>query len=241
MIAAVVLAVVTETAHGAWNITSGRNGAVLETRWRSDDQQHSEENEHSVDPNALGITTALNSSGQVAAFTIHRDAGDIIFNGWFGNGQAAGTFTFNANETFFTSLEKRGYAFNGIGDELSFATLDISNDYINAIERLGYKTDTRGLRTLRALDVTPEYISEMRAAGVDVEDAHRLVEMKAVGVTPGYVSDLANAGYPHLTSREYIQLKALGVNGIYIRSLASHGLKDLTIQRILQLKALGVD
>jgi hypothetical protein len=241
MIAAIVLAVVTETAHGTWDITSRRNEPVLETRWHSDDQQHSEENAHGIDPNALGISAALDSRGQVGAFTIHRDAGDIACDGWFGNGQAAGTFTFVPNATFFTALEKRGYVFNGIADELSFATLDVSNDYINAIERLGYKTDVRGLRELRALDVTPGYISEMRAAGVDVEDAHRLGEMKAVGVTPKYVSDLANAGYPHLTSREYIELKAIGVDGAYIRSLASHGLKDLTIRRILELKAIGVN
>lgn len=241
MIAAIVLAVVAETAHGTWDITSGRNEAVLETRWHSDDMQHSEENAHSVDTKALGISAALGSSGQVGAFTIHRDAGDLAFDGWFGNGQAAGTFTFVPNATFFRALEKRGYAFNGIADELSFATLDISNDYINSIERLGYKTDTRSLRELRALDVTPGYISGMRAAGIDVEDAHRLGEMKAVGVTPEYVSDLASAGYPHLTSREYIQLKAVGVDGAYVRSLASHGLKNLTIRRILELKALGVN
>lgn len=241
MIAAIVLAVVTETARGAWDITSRRNDVVLETRWHSDDMEHSQENARSIDPKALGIAAALNSTGQVGAFTIHRDAGEIAFNGWFGNGQAAGTFTFVPNAMFFTALEKRGYAFNGIADELSFATLDISNDYINSIERLGYKTDTRSLRELRALDVTPGYISAMRAAGVNVEDAHRLGEMKAVGVTPEYVSDLASAGYPHLTSREYIQLKAVGVDGAYIRSLASHGLKGLTIRRILELKAIGVN
>lgn len=204
-------------------------------------KQAREENGHCVDPKALGINAALNSIGQTGAFTIHRDAGDLAFNGWFGNGQAAGTFTFVPNATFFTALEKRGYAFNGTADELSFATLDISNDYVNSIERLGYKTDTRGLRTLRALDVTPEYIGAMRAAGVEVEDAHRLGEMKALGVTPQYVSDLASAGYPHLASREYIQLKALGVDGAYIRPLASHGLKDLTIRRIVELKAMGVN
>jgi hypothetical protein len=240
MIGAILLAAALETAHGTWNIIAGRTQAVLETRWHSDDFRHDEENGRSIDPKSLGIVDALNSTGEHSTFTIHRDAGDLVFDGWFGNGEAAGNFVYTPNAAFFTSLEKRGYAIDGIHDELSFATMDVTNDYIDSIERLGYKTDTRGLLQLRALGVTPAYITEMRAAGVDVQDARRLGQMKAVGVTPSFISDIAKAGYPHLTPREYVQLKAVGVDAAYIKYLSDHGLKNLNVRRIVEMKAMGI-
>ena len=270
MIAAILLAAAVETAHGTWNITMGKSEMVLETRWHSDDYRHEEDNGRAVDPNAVGIAAALKSSGQHATFTIHRDAGDLVFDGWFGNGTGAGNFTYTPNEAFFTALQKRGYAVDGIAEEMSFATLDVSNDYISSLEGLGYKTDARGLRELRSMNVTPEYITQMRAAGITADDARSLTEMKAVGVapdyvrtmksaglqnldrrslvelksmnvTPAFISEIAQAGYPHLTAREYVELKSMNIDAAYIRSLANHGLKDLTIRRIVELKSMGVN
>lgn len=236
------LAASAQDAHGTWTITTRADGNVhLETRWRSDDGIDTSNNSSDVDAGKLGITDALRSGGEHATFWLRRDAGNFRFDGWLSHGSGGGNFDFTPNDAFFASLRNRGYQVNGINDEMATAELDITSDYITSMERLGYKPDLHGLFAMRALRITPEYVSALHNAGLTGDDAHSIVSLKAVGVTGAYVNDIAQAGYSHLSAHQYTELRAMHIDGAFIRYLAAHGYKNLPIQRIVEMKAVGID
>lgn len=212
----VAIAARADSARGTWNVYTERGSLVLETRWHSDDGHSNEDRSGPIDARALGIANALASSGQHGSFAMHRDAGDFAFDGWFGNGEASGSYTFTANEAFFDALRKRGYNVQTIDRKMGFSLVDMTLAYVDAIT------------------------AEFHKAGGDQPDAHRLMEMKAVGVTPQYIEEIANNGYGHLTTREYVEFKAMGIDGAYLRKLADRGFKNLPARKVIAFKAMGI-
>ena len=78
---------------------------------------------------------------------------------------------------------------------------------------------------IKAMNVTPEYILDMRTAAPSLGrlDVSEYASMKAVGVTPDFARDLVAAGFPDVDSDELVQARAVGVSGGYIRSLKAPG------------------
>jgi bla regulator protein BlaR1 len=94
---------------------------------------------------------------------------------------------------------------------------------------------------MRAVGMTPEYVSAMRAASPQLArvDAETMIGMKAVGVTPDYVRELNAAGLGRLSMDEIMEAKAIGLNGSYVRSaIAAGAQRDL--DGLVQLKTLGI-
>ena len=72
---------------------------------------------------------------------------------------------------------------------------------------------------IKAMNVTPEYILDMRTAAPSLGhlDVSEYASMKAVGVTPDFAHDLVVAGFPDVDSDELVQARAVGVSGGYVR------------------------
>ncbi len=94
---------------------------------------------------------------------------------------------------------------------------------------------------IKAMNVTPEYILDMRTAAPSLGrlDVSEYASMKAVGVTPDFARDLVAAGFPDVDSDELVQARAVGVSGGYIRSLKALGVRG-DMDDFVQLRALGV-
>jgi beta-lactamase regulating signal transducer with metallopeptidase domain len=94
---------------------------------------------------------------------------------------------------------------------------------------------------MKAVGVTPEYVSAMRAASPALRDADAddLVGMKAVGVTPDYVRDLAAAGFGNLDAEALTDARAVGVSGGFIREMRASGYNG-DLDDFVQLRALGI-
>jgi len=229
-----------DTAQGTWSLSSANGSLQLEMHWS--DGKGSQTNDHSgfVDAAALGIASALASAGQHATFHLHRDAGDFTFDGWLGKGEGAGNYTFTSNEAFFNALRSRGYNIETLNYKMAFATLDITNAYIDQMERLGYKGDVNHLVAMKALGVTPEYVAQLQSTGVTELDASHVISLKALHVNPQFIKEIASAGFPRLSANEYVTLKAMHVDAAYIRYLRSHGFKDLTVNQVVSMKAEGI-
>ncbi len=93
------------------------------------------------------------------------------------------------------------------------------------------------LIALKVQGVTPEYVREMKAAGMpsDVDD---IVGMKVQGVTPEYVKQL-KAAYPGIDADTIIAFKVQGVTTEYASELAKLGIKADT-DELVGLKVQGV-
>lgn len=235
--AALTTAAFADSTKGTWTITSDHGVTQLEMHWRSADDRHNSDHSSSIDPSTLGVTAALNSPGEHTTFRVHREAGDYAFDGWLGGGQGAGTYTLTLNDAFFAALRSRGYDVTSIDYETAFANLDITTEYVNQMESLGFKIDASQLIAMKALDVTAQYVRDLQAAGVTDITQSQVVAMRALRIDRNYVNDIAQAGFPKLSANEYVTLKALHVDGAYISYLRSHGFKNLTVNQVVTMKA----
>ena len=95
---------------------------------------------------------------------------------------------------------------------------------------------------MKAVGVTPEYVSAMRASAHELRDADAddLVGMKAVGVTPGYVHELSAAGIRDFDAGDIAGARAVGVDGAYIREMRAAGFGDADLSDLTGARAVGV-
>jgi hypothetical protein len=255
---------------GGWSLATVASQLRLEISWSNADGTSHDNSSVTVDPAALGIGPALASSGQHIRFTLHREAGDFTMEGWVGNQQGGGTYTFEPNAAFFDALRARGFTISQPQDEVAAAELDVTLEFVDDVRRAGVNPEFHDLLAFRALGVDGAYIRDMaavgfahlephqliemralhidrayveamRAQGVADLDAHSVVELKALHIDGGYLQELAANGYPHLTARDYVQLKALRIDGDYVKKLASHGYTHLTVQQLISYKALHIE
>jgi hypothetical protein len=226
-----------DTARGTWNITDAHGKPQLELHWQGTDGLHNDEHSGYVDPQSLGIAGALKSHGEHTTFALRREAGDFAFEGWVGNGEGSGSYTFTPNDAFFASLRSRGYDITKMDDELVFGDLDITKTFVDEMESLGLKGDVGNLIALKALGVSRQYVNDLQTAGVTDISAQQLIALRALHVDAAYVNEIAGAGFPHLAAGQYVTLKAMHVEAAYIRYLRSHGFKNLTVDQVVSMKA----
>jgi len=94
---------------------------------------------------------------------------------------------------------------------------------------------------MKAVGVTPDYLSRVRAASPALRNADLddVVQMKAVGVTPDYIRDLASAGLSSLSADQLTEARAVGVDPAYIRAMVAAGFRG-SIDDYVEMRAVGV-
>jgi molybdopterin biosynthesis enzyme len=112
--------------------------------------------------------------------------------------------------------------------------------YIEGLQSAGLKDLTVDqIISLKIHGVTPDYIRELRAAGVE-GSASDLVALKIHEITPEYVRGLAAAGLANLRVHDYLAAKIQGVTPEFIQGIRSHGFKDLTLRQLIALKMADI-
>jgi hypothetical protein len=91
---------------------------------------------------------------------------------------------------------------------------------------------------MRVQSVTPEYIRDIRALGLN-PSAEELIGMKVQGVNADYIKTLQSGGFKPDVD-EVIGAKVQGITPEFIDAARKHGFKDLTIDKLIQLKNLGI-
>jgi beta-lactamase regulating signal transducer with metallopeptidase domain len=112
--------------------------------------------------------------------------------------------------------------------------------YIEGLQSAGLKDLTVDeIIALKIHGVTPDYIRDMRAAGVDASGPE-LVSLKIQEITPEFVRGLAAAGLTGLHVHDYLAAKIQGITPEFIQSIRKHGFKDLTLRQLLALKMADI-
>ncbi len=234
MIGLVLAAIVTT---GTWTMQTSDGKTYLDTRWT--DGAHHDNDGRTVNPADYGLGNIQSINGHVT-FKQHREAGDFTFEGWMKNGDGGGTYTFNENERFFSALSRRGYSFEDMGQKVAIANLDVTLAYVTQVERMGVHPSTGNLITFRALDITPDWVKELRDAGVSGLSGDQIVPLKALKVDERYLRDLASVGYAHLWAHELVTLKAMKIDSAYVKYLNAHGFKNIPVEKLIEMKAMKV-
>lgn len=112
--------------------------------------------------------------------------------------------------------------------------------YIDGMQSVGIKNiSVDDLIALKIQGVTPEYVREMRATGLD-PSVHELIAMKVQGVTPDYVRTVRSGGWNKASIHEIIAMKVQGVEPADAAEYQKLGLKDLTLNQLIALRVQGV-
>jgi hypothetical protein len=125
--------------------------------------------------------------------------------------------------------------------QLGFLMLDVSTEWVKEMKGLGVtELSTGKLMGLRALHVDTEYIRAMSAAGYSELRADKLTEMKAVGVTPEKVREAKSLGFAP-TEQELIQMSIFHIDRQFVERMRDHGLNDLTLDKLIKIRIFKVD
>jgi hypothetical protein len=159
-------------------------------------------------------------------FVMRRDAGTITFDGTFRKGFGAGQLTFTPNRSYFSSIRSLGIRYEPQKSEeedlFRYAMTDVSIGYAREMHAIYPDSDLRDLYRLRAVNVTPAWLREMRGAGVEIRSAQEAKKLAGTGVTAKFVRELADAGYKNLSVRDLTRLAAAGVDGKFIRDMQQY-------------------
>jgi hypothetical protein len=152
----------------------------------------------------------IDSATQIpVTFDMKREAGHVVFEGFFRNGDGAGHFTFTPNRNYLTTLRSMGLEprlrsrkdrdeTDGGREEdelFSLALHDVSTDFIRTMRAEGFNVSLDKYTSMRIFNVTPEYIKEMRSLGYKDISADKLVETRIHKVTPDYIRKMRAVGW----------------------------------------------
>ena len=125
-------------------------------------------------------------------------------------------------------------------DVTSLSALNVTSQYIRDMRNAGFAVSTpREATSLKAVGVTPEYIRAMSTVGLKF-GARDISGMRAVGVTPEYITEMRAAGFTIETADAAKSLKAVGVTPAYVRGLRDAGFTVATARDATSMKAVGV-
>jgi hypothetical protein len=175
-------------------------------------------------------------------FTLSRDAGAVVFDGFFKDGKGVGDFKFTPNSGFIATMKKQGFS-NDLTTEKLFAMaiLDVSVTFIYELKSMGYdKPELDQLIALRALGATITFVREAQDWGFGKLSLSDLIEIKAMGIDPDYARSMKSLGFNDLSLRKLIELKALGINSDYIREMRSAGFENIPVDKLIEMKAMDI-
>jgi beta-lactamase regulating signal transducer with metallopeptidase domain len=113
------------------------------------------------------------------------------------------------------------------------------HSYIEDLQAVGVKDlNVDDLIALKIQGVTPDYIRQIRAAGLN-PTVRELIGMKIQGVTPEYIQKVRTT-WPEASIRDITSLKIQGVDASDATEYRRLGLDDLSLRRLIELKIQGV-
>jgi hypothetical protein len=231
--------------HGAWTATSDSPDHVqlfmTTGQWHQFGRSF-ELPELGISPTVIRATTSTPVN-----LKLDRDAGTLVLEGTFKNGDGAGQFTFSPNRTYFEAIRTMGLTADlgedrSDGDQLfSLAVVDLSLAYIRSMRAVFPEASLREYRKARAVGVTPEYVASMRQSGFEITSLNDAAKLSAVNVTPEYIQSLRAAGVQVTSAREATRLRAVNVTAEFIAQLADAGYKNLSTRDLIRMASVGVD
>ncbi len=237
----------------AFTATNAR--AVLHGSWHA-----SEASDHSIqlslvrEHNTFGHTFELSTftgltSAQLHAggdapvkFSLVRDAGTVVLEGIFGEGEGGGRFTFTANPGYTSELRSMNVTWSDeMDDERLFmlAALDVSKGFIRDMQSIGYRTSLEDYTRFRIHGVSAEYVRDMQSLGYRDLSAEDLVRFRIHGVHPDYIRALNEYGY-HPSAEDAVRFRIHGVSAELVKTLTSLGYRNISGEDLVRFKIHGV-
>lgn len=214
----------------------------IEYRMRTPGHDSSFGEEHTVALSDLrGLSNdALFSAGTHVHFSVPRDAGTIVCDGWAKGGRGSGDFSVALNPSFARELERRGIGSPTPEQQERFVLEDASYALLDTLHALGYEQPTlHQFSRLVEHGVSAAYLRTMRAAGFATRSIDEIVRARDHGVDSGYVQGLRAAGIAG-SLEDFVRARDHGVEADDVRAYGSFGMNRLSLEELIRLRDHGV-
>jgi len=168
-----------------------------------------------------GLSQAQMASpaGSTVQFSIARDAGTLVCEGYFKQGNGAGTFTFSPDANFAAEMRKLGYEVLKPDMFFSMAAHDVSLAYVRELRSLNIRpASADDLISMRIHGVSVEFIKDLQSLGYGNLPADELVTMRIHGVTTDFIRELKSLGYDHPSADQLVTMRIHGVPSLFARA-----------------------
>ena len=172
-------------------------------------------------------------------FTITRDAGKIVCEGFLKDGEGAGLFHFQPDPNYSRQMKSLGF---DVDEEKQFAMAvqDVSAEFAKQMkgEHLA-DLDSDKLIAFRIFRVDSQFIHNLRAEGLNISDSDKLVAFRIHGVTPEMVRALHQAGY----SPDEDMLIAMRIHGAtpeWMQQMKQRGYDHVELEKLIAFRIHGV-
>jgi hypothetical protein len=185
--------------------------------------------------------TQLGQEGAQLNAAMAGEPGRLTCSGTVHDGILAGRYEFTPNATFLASMSSMGFDEITPGKQEGFLMLDVTTDWVKQIKAAGVTELTTGkIMGLKALHVDLDYIHGMAAAGYPELRAGKLTSMKAVGVTPEKVRDARAMGFQP-TEQELIQMSVFKIDRPFVERMRARGMTNATIAQLIKVKIFKLE
>jgi hypothetical protein len=228
-----------DTVVGTWSIIEQASTTPMRVELRLE-TDHDSNSTDRVTYAEVGFSPQdLAAPGHHVTFTMTRDAGRLLCDGWAGDGRGAGSFTFVPSASYQAELQRRGYDTLLPRKQLSAALVDLSLAYIDGIRATYPHIEFSKLIAFRALGVDADYVRTMQTR-LGPTDADQMISLRALGVTTAYLDEMKQLGFPITRARDAVELRAVGVDADFVRKVEAHGFHNLSIDQLVRARSLGV-
>jgi hypothetical protein len=260
----------TQAITGSWTASlAGKPDDRLDFSMRTGRDEHDGSQLRIGDFSGLTPAQVRSSTSVPVTFELRREAGTLVYEGLFKDGQGAGTFTFSPNAEFPGTLRRLGVTPEEEAHELfTLAIFDVSSSFIRSMQAIGYDVPLEEYVQFRIFRVDPAYVRDMASVGFDHLSADKLVETRIHGATPDYIremrrsgddlpldqyiesrifqvtpefaAEMSRSGYPNLDRDMLVQFRIQGVTTQFIRDLKELGYTNIPAEKLVEMRIHGV-
>ena len=221
---------------GAWEIDDDRNDRQIRIEFR---RHISGTMSMTQDYDQLDL-----KAGDDARFKWELDAGTFFFEGFLeeedGLFWGEGDCYFRASRDYMDRMRDLGYKIKSEEKCLTLAVHDITLDFAESFNELGYDLSLDRLVEFHIHGVSPEFVKEMLDLGYDNLSEKKLVEMKIHNVSPNFVRELKKWGIKDLSSSELVTMSIHGIDPGYIKGFHELGYDNIGSSKLVEMKIHGV-
>ncbi|MGA8029381.1 MAG: M56 family metallopeptidase [Bryobacteraceae bacterium] len=140
--------------------------------------------------------------------------------------------------SYIDGLQSAGIKNLSVDDLIALKIQGVTPEYVRQMRSAGIDPKVHNLVDMKIQGITPEYVREIQAIGLEPA-VHDLIDLKIQGITPGYIRDVRAAGLdPNL--HELIDLKIQGITPEFIQKVHRHGFTNLSVRQLVEIKIANV-
>jgi hypothetical protein len=135
--------------------------------------------------------------------------------------------------SYISRMQSAGVSTSNVDELIALKIQGVTPEYVQDMRAEGVNINADTLVAMRVQSITPEYVREIKAAGLKPTD-DELIAMKIQGVTPEYVSGMHAQGLQP-NADEVTSMKIQGVTPEYVSGMHAQGLQP-TVDEVVSMK-----